>query len=221
MGKKITEHKQDEKFHLDDRYLLQILLDNVPEYIYYKDIESRFIRISTSLAKQFGLKDPSEAVGKTDFDFFSKEQGQSAYASEQEIIRTGRTLSIEERETWTGSKDTWVLTTKMPLNDKKGKIVGTFGISKDITVRKIADDKLRLQANSLQEQIQEINLLQDQLRDQATRDTLTGLSNRRLMDTALTQQLEQCKRFKQTFNIVIIDIDNFHTFEHPGIGVFR
>ena len=97
----------------------------------------------------------------------------------------------------------------MPLNDKKGKIVGTFGISKDITVRKIADDKLRLQANSLQEQIQEINLLQDQLRDQATRDTLTGLSNRRLMDTALTQQLEQCKRFKQTFNIVIIDIDNF------------
>ena len=209
MDKKIAEHKQDEKFHLDDRFLLQILLDKVPEHIYFKDIESRFIRISTSLAEQFGLKDPSEAVGKTDFDFFSKEHAQSAYEGEKEIIRTGRTLSIEEKETWTSHPDTWVLTTKMPLHGGKGKIIGTFGISKDITVRKIADDKLRSQANSLQEQIQEINLLQDQLRDQATRDTLTGLSNRRLMDTVLTQQLEQCKRFKQMFNIVIIDIDNF------------
>ncbi|MCJ7771746.1 MAG: GGDEF domain-containing protein, partial [Desulfobacterales bacterium] len=208
-GKKITEHKQDEKIHTNDRYLLNSFLDNIPEHIYFKDSESRFIRISASLADQFGLKNPSEAVGKTDFDFFSEEHAQLAYEDEKEIVRTGRTLSIEEKETWTGSKDTWVLTTKMPLRGRKGEINGTFGISKDITVRKIADDKLRLQANSLQEQIQEINLLQDQLRDHATRDTLTGLSNRRLMDTVLNQQLEQCKRFKQTFNIVIIDIDNF------------
>ena len=209
LDKKITEHKQDEKLHTNDRYLLNSLLDNVPDHIYFKDIESRFIRISASLAEQFGLKDPSEAVGKTDFDFFSTEHAQLASEGEKEIIRTGRTLSIEEKETWTDHPDTWVLTTKMPLLGGKGKIIGTFGISKDITARKIADESLRSQANSLQEQIQEINLLHDQLKDQATRDTLTRLSNRRLMDTVLTQQLALCKQFKQTFNIVIIDIDNF------------
>jgi diguanylate cyclase (GGDEF)-like protein/PAS domain S-box-containing protein len=208
-GKKIIEHKQDEKTHINDQYFLDSLMDNIPEHIYFKDIESRFIRISASLAEQFGLKNPSEAIGKTDFDFFSKEHAQLAYEGEQEIIRTGRTLSIEEKETWNGRPDTWVLTTKMPLYDMKGEIIGTFGISKDITARKIADDKLRLQATSLKEQIQEVNLLQDQLRDQATRDALTGLSNRRLMDMVLTQQLAQCKQLKHTFNIVIIDIDNF------------
>jgi diguanylate cyclase (GGDEF)-like protein/PAS domain S-box-containing protein len=208
-GKKITKHKQNDNTHINDQYFLDSLLDNIPEHIYFKDIKSRFIRIPSSLAEQFGLKDPSEALGKTDFDYISKEHAQLAYEGELEIIRTGKTLSIEERETCNGRPDTWVLTTKMPLYGRKGEIIGTFGISKDITARKIAEEKLRLQATSLQKQIQEINLLQDQLRDQATRDPLTGLSNRRLMDRVLVQQLAQCKQFKHTFNIVIIDIDNF------------
>ena len=214
------EDKHEEILHSNDQYLLNSLLDNLPEHIYFKDIESRFIKISASLAQQFGLNDPSEAIGKTDFDYFSKEHAESAYKDEKEIIRTGNPISIEEKETWTDHPDTWVLTTKMPLYGRDGKIIGTFGISKDITARKIADDKLRIQADSLQEQIREINILHDQLRDQATRDSLTGLSNRRLMNKVLTQQLEECKQFKQTLNIIIIDIDNFKdindTFGHQA-----
>lgn len=206
---KINVPKLDDKLLTKHRYLLNSLLDNLPEHIYFKDTESRFLRISTSLANVFGLKDPSEAVGKTDYDFFSKEHAQIAYENEKEIIRTGRTLSIEEKETWADNPDTWVLTTKMPLYGEKGKIIGTFGISKDITDRKIAEESLRVQSKSLQKQIQEINLLHDKLRDQATRDTLTGLSNRRMMDEVLSQQLNLCKQLKHTFSIVIIDIDNF------------
>lgn len=199
----------DQNFPVNERYLLNSLLDTVPEYIYFKDEKSRFIRLSRSLAKAFGLNDPSEAVGKTDFDYFSSEHAQLAFEGEQEIIRTGRTLSIEERETWTDHPDTWVLTTKMPLYDEKGNIIGTFGISRDITARKIAEDSLRTQAGRLQDQIEEINLLQAQLQDQATHDALTGLYNRRMMDVILNQQLAHCQQFIQTFSIVVIDIDEF------------
>jgi PAS domain S-box-containing protein len=126
------------------------LLDNLPERFYFKDAESRFIRISNSQAKAFGLDNPSQAVGKTDFDFFTEEHARPAYEGEQEIIRTGKSLSIEERETYVDRPDTWVLTTKMSLHGDKGKIIGTFGVSRDITERKLAEEAMRLQTNRLQ-----------------------------------------------------------------------
>ena len=72
---------------VSDHDLLRHLLDNVPEYIYFKDLDSRFIRISKSHANAFGLNDPSEAVGKSDFDFFSMEHARFAFEGEQEIGR--------------------------------------------------------------------------------------------------------------------------------------
>ena len=204
-----------DKFHgipdlsVTDSYLLNYLLDHVPDHIYFKDTKNRFIKISKSLAESFKLDDPSEAVGKTDFDYFSNEHAKQAFEGEQEIVRSGRTLCIEEKETWTDHPDTWVLTTKIPMRDEGGKIIGTFGISRDITDRKIAEDNLRLQAERLKNQIDEINELQEQLQDQATHDTLTGLYNRRIMDQILTKQLTVCNQLKLGFCIVIIDIDYF------------
>ena len=150
LQEEIEERERNEKLLVREQYLLRSLLDNLPEHIYFKDIESRFIRISKSQANAFGLDDPLEAVGKTDFDFFAEEHAQPAYEGEQEIIRTGKLLSIEEKETWTDRPDTWVLTTKMPLQDEKGKVIGTFGISRDITERKLAEEAIRLQTNRLQ-----------------------------------------------------------------------
>ena len=193
----------------NDRYLLNCLLNNLPEHFYFKDTESRFIRISKSLASAFGLEDPKEAIGKSDFDFFSEEHAKLAFENEKEIMRTGRTMSIEEKETWPDRADTWVLTTKMPLLGENGKVIGTYGISRDITARKIAEDKLHMQSKSLHKQIQDINQLHEQLREQACRDTLTGLSNRHMMDTILNQQIEQCRQLDQPLSILIIDIDDF------------
>jgi two-component system cell cycle sensor histidine kinase/response regulator CckA len=140
----ITERKRAEEALAQERNLLRTLMDNVPDYIYFKDREGRFIRTTKAHAKTFGLSDPAEAIGKTDFDFFSDEHAHQAYEDEQEIISTGRPLlNIEERETWPDRPDTWVLTSKMPLHDEEGKIVGTFGISKDITERKRVEEALR------------------------------------------------------------------------------
>src|SRR5215468_9102915 len=123
--------------------LLHAFLEHVPDGVYFKDLESRFVRISRALAVRFGMNDPREAVGKTDFDVFGPEHAQQAYEDEQAIIRTRRpVIEKEEKETWPDGRETWVLTTKLPLTDAKGIIIGTMGISRDITERKRIEQEL-------------------------------------------------------------------------------
>jgi len=123
--------------------LLQAFLEHVPDGIYFKDCSSRFVRISRSLAARFGLTNPSQAINKTDFDMFSREHAQQALADEQGIIATGQPiLEKEEKETWPDGHETWVLTTKLPLFDQGGNIIGTMGISRDITERKRVEQEL-------------------------------------------------------------------------------
>jgi two-component system sensor histidine kinase/response regulator len=144
INKDITERKRMEEALAQEQALMQALMDNLPDHIYFKDRESRFVRINRSLARWFGLSDPTQAMGKTDFDFFTEEHARQAYEDEQKIIKTGQPLmNIEEKETWPDRPDTWVLTTKMPLRDREGRIVGTFGISRDITERKRMEEELR------------------------------------------------------------------------------
>jgi PAS domain S-box-containing protein len=126
-----------------ERFLLRTLMDNLPDRIYFKDAQSRFLRNSQSLLDRFNLRDVSEAIGKTDFDFFTKEHASETYEDEQRLMRTGRPITKEERETWPDGAVTWALTTKMPLRDEAGRIMGTFGISHDITYRKQAEEAMR------------------------------------------------------------------------------
>ena len=127
-----------------ERHLFRCLLDQLPESIYFKDSQSRFVRVNKALAERLGKGDPQEFQGKSDADFFSPEHAQPALADEREMMRTGQPLvGIEERETWQDGRERWVLTTKMPLRDPEGQIIGTFGISRDITARKQAEEELR------------------------------------------------------------------------------
>jgi PAS domain S-box-containing protein len=124
--------------------LLHILMENTPDAIYFKDLQSRFLRINRGLADRFGLADAAEAIGKTDFDFFTEEHARQAYLDEQEVIRSGRPLlSREEKEVWPDGRVTWASTTKLPLRDRGGAVIGTFGISRDITHRKQSEAALR------------------------------------------------------------------------------
>jgi len=145
----ITERKRAEKALRYEQYLLHTLMNNVPDHIYFKDCQSRFIRINNAQARLFGLSDPAQALGKTDFDFFTIEHARQAYDDEQEIIRTGKPISKEEKETWEDLPDTWVLTTKMPLIDADNKIIGTFGISMNIDQRKKAEAEIQLKNDEL------------------------------------------------------------------------
>jgi PAS domain S-box-containing protein len=128
--------------------LARILLDNLmahfPGLVYFKDRESRFVRISDSHVRRFGLKSESEALGKTDHDMFAGEHARQAMRDEQEIMRTGEPrFDFEEKETWTDGRVTWVSTSKMPLRDESGGVIGTFGVSLDITARKQAEGALK------------------------------------------------------------------------------
>ena len=126
-----------------ERYLLHSLLNNVPDSIYFKDADSRFIRLSRGLARKFRLDDPEEAIGKTDADFFSEEHALAALDDELELLAGGEPIfGKEERETWGEGEDTWCSTTKMALRDTDGQIIGTFGISRDITDEKRAKAQL-------------------------------------------------------------------------------
>jgi PAS domain S-box-containing protein len=140
----ITERRRAEDALIEERHLFRTLMDNLPDKIYFKDRESRFVRINKETVKVLGLSDPAQAVGKTDFDLFTAEHAQPAYNDEQEIIRTGQpVVGKEEKGTWPDGRVTWVSTTKMPLRDANGNIIGTFGVSRDITERKRAEKALR------------------------------------------------------------------------------
>ena len=143
--------------HNHEGFLLQMLMDSIPDFVYFKDTRSRFLMISRAQAKKLGLADPPQAVGKCDADFFTKPHAEQALADEQTILRTGLPMEgIEESETWPDGSETWVSTTKMPLRNQSGRIVGTFGISRDITKRKFAELALAERTQQLRKKNQQV-----------------------------------------------------------------
>lgn len=144
----------------DDCDLLEVLLDNLPEAIYFKDAASRFIQISRSLARRFGLDDPRQARGKTDFDFFDAAHARQAYQNEQQLMAGGQpVIDIDEKETWPDGRVTWASTTKMPLCDRHGRVIGTFGISHEVTERKQMQEELQQLTNFLDAVLDELPIM--------------------------------------------------------------
>jgi PAS domain S-box-containing protein len=141
---------QADRYHWAERELLEAFLEHIPDKVYFKDLDSRFVRISRAKAESCGLKDPMQAVGMSDADIYSSEHAMRALADEQEIIRTGRAIAgKEEEQTWPDGRKTWACTSKVPLRDRRGQIVGTMGISHDITTRKLAEIELGIKAEEL------------------------------------------------------------------------
>ena len=166
-------------------------MDSVPDAIYFKDRDSRFTRVNRYAAERFGIDSPALAVGRTDFDFFTSEHAQQALSDEQEIVRTGQSLvNVEERETLANGQFRWVSTTKLALRDPNGEIVGTFGISRDITDRKKAEE---------------------QLQRQAFYDPLTDLPNRALFLDRLHHLFQRARRSlgSPQFAVLYLDLDRF------------
>lgn len=139
----ITERKVAEAKLAEASNLLETLLENSPDCIYFKDRSSRFVRYSRSFERLFNIKDVSTLKGKTDFDFFLVEHARAAFEDEQEIMRSGKPMIGKmEAEDHADGRVTHSLTSKMPWRDGAGNIIGTFGISKDVTAVKEAEGRL-------------------------------------------------------------------------------
>jgi len=139
--------KANEDMHqqlLQEKALLDAVMNNLPDYIYFKDKDSKFIRVSKSMLPLFPVDNLEEMIGKSDFDFHQQEAAREMYEEEQEIIRNEKGFQdkIQHEVTETG-KDQWVSVTKLPLYDPEGNLMGTFGISKDVTQFKKLEMELK------------------------------------------------------------------------------
>ncbi len=178
-----------DRSHQLDRDLLEAFLEHIPDNVFFKDKESRFIRISRAMANYCGLRDPAHAIGKTDADIFSPEHAGQALADEQRMLRTGEPMiEKEEKETWPDGRETWALTTKIPLKDRSGEVIGTMGIAHNITHRKQAEQRIQ---------------------HMAVHDALTGLPNRALLEDRLRQAIALGQRVHKHVAVLLLDLDRF------------
>ena len=139
----VTERKKTEEALAYERDLLRALLDHIPDRVYFKDVASRFLRISKSMATRMGLDDPAEVIGKTDYDFYPLESAQEFFNDEQRIIVTGKPLINKlEKLIDRDGRESWASVTKVPIYTKSGSVTGIIGISRDITQLKEAETAL-------------------------------------------------------------------------------
>ena len=130
----ISRRKMAEEEWKEDRHLLRLLIENVPVNIYFKDLGSRFILANTATATKLGAESVEDLLGKTDYDFFDAVHADKSRDDEVHIMETGeKQIESLEREIWRDKEDTWVLTTKLPWKDRKGRVKGIFGVTNDVT----------------------------------------------------------------------------------------
>jgi PAS domain S-box-containing protein len=154
---KIVQDKHTEKLALlveelaREHDLLRSMMDNIPDYIFFKDRQSRYIRINRAHAHALGLSDPTQAIGKTDFDFFPAEDAKNFFHDEEQVIQSGQPLidRVESARLADG-QSRWLSTIKMPLRGAHGRTTGLVGISRDITERMRAEEKLKRYAAELE-----------------------------------------------------------------------
>jgi len=168
---------------------LSILLKNTPDFIYIKDSEHRFTSASDAFARLTSHSSWQELVGKNDFDIFPKEHAEVYFEFEKDVIAQGEALVLHDEPYYAeGGELRWVTSTKVPVKDDGGNIVGLVGISKDIT---------------------ELKCAQSHIREMANLDHLSGLLNRRAFNEQVTPLYDRCVEAGDYAFVLFIDLDNF------------
>jgi PAS domain S-box-containing protein len=221
----ITERRRAEEALLAERQLLRTLIDNMPDYIYVKDAASRYLVANRHLAEVIGLKGPEALIGKTDFDFFPKELAAAYFSDEQAIIQSGQALvNHEEKTTAAAGNERWLLTTKVPLRDNSGKVVGIIGMGHDITHRKEAERE----AQKAREAAEAANRAKSEFLANMSHEIRTPLNGivgmtDLALDTELTPEqqeyLDTVKLSADTLLTVINDILDFSKIEAGKIDL--
>ncbi len=148
-----------------DNDLFLALLESVPDRIYFKDRKSRFLRVSNSVSKAHGIEDPALLIGKSDYDIYPAEQAEETFKDEQRVMETGEPLvSRIARRVLPDGTDMWVSSTKLPLRDRRRRVVGCFGITRDLTPVKKLEIALAEERNLLSAANEELSATVERLR---------------------------------------------------------
>ena len=140
----VNERMRAEEALSDERKVLRALIDNVPDFMYVKDSECRFLVANVSVAKQMGAKTTEELLGKDDFDFYPREAAAAFYEAEKRVIRSGQAeVNREEAGLDSHGNASQILTTQVPMRDKNGRVTGLVGIGCDITHIKKAQEEMQ------------------------------------------------------------------------------
>jgi len=171
-----------------ERALFRAMIDQVPDYLFVKDLESRFVIANKAVAADLGMK-PDELIGKTDFDLHSRGRAEKFFADEQNVIRSGQPMiDIEEYIIDDAGVQKDLLTTKVPLRSDQYEIIGIVGVCRDVTARKRAEEEVRFLAHH---------------------DPLTRLPNRAVFMDRLAQAILQAERSGRWVTVAFVDLDNF------------
>jgi PAS domain S-box-containing protein len=140
----VNERMRAEETLSEERKILRVLIDNVPDFMYVKDLECRFLVANLSVARQMGAKTPEELLGKNDFDFYPREVATTFYEDEQRVIRSGQAeVNREEAGLDSQGNASQIMTTQVPLRDKNGRVTGLVGIGRDITHLKKVQEEMQ------------------------------------------------------------------------------
>ncbi|MCM2369592.1 PAS domain-containing hybrid sensor histidine kinase/response regulator [Aporhodopirellula aestuarii] len=141
----VDDRRKTEAMLKREQFLLGTMMKTVPDLIYFKDTHSRFTHVSDSFARFMGVDTPESVVGRTDYDYFPKDFADETRAEEVELMRTREPMiGKEEPERSAAGEQIWLSSTKLPLLDESGEVIGLFGLSRDITPQKHAAEVMEI-----------------------------------------------------------------------------
>lgn len=191
----IIERKKVSEELAQSHSLLQMLIDSIPDSIYFKDENNRFVKVNKAKAAHSNIT-PHEMIGKTDFDFLLEHEARVSFEDDEFVKKTAKTIENKvEKLTRKNGEEVWISVVKMPWLGNNGNVIGTMGISRDITKLKQVEEQLR-------ENERQLSFL-------AYHDPLTGLPNRLLFSDRVKQTLAYSKRKEKLFAVMFLDLDHF------------
>lgn len=196
----VTERRRVERELYESRQMLRTILDTIPERVFWKNLNSRFLGAHRRMADPAGLDNPEQIAGISDAQMPSAEAAADIIAQDRAVMDSGvSSLNTQHRQTGNDGQERWLQVSKVPLTDSHGAVVGILGVERDITEHKRMEDELLQRANQ---------------------DSLTGPPNRAYFHAQLRHAVARTRRRQSPLALLYFDIDRFRTINDTyGHGV--